>query len=157
MRTLRLALVGSALVGAGLVLASCGEQAPPAPEAPRFVQEQQKKVEQFKSARGIGAEEKKLSVNDRLLSELQRVRAAVAQYGETFKGTPWLPGQVDTSQWDSFAFDKPPANPLSPSKVATRVIEVTRKGQTGAAADPNEAGWVWNSVDGRVFAAGSDE
>lgn len=152
MRTLPLALIGPALV-----LASCGEQAPPTPEAPRFVQEQQKKVEQFKTARGIGAEDKKLSVNDRLLAELQRVRSAVAQYGETFKGTPWLPGQVDSTQWDSFAFERPPANPLSPAKVATRVIEVSRKGQTGAAADPNEAGWVWNSVDGKVFAAGSDE
>lgn len=152
MRTLSITLTGSALL-----LASCGEQAPPAPAAPRFVQEQHKKVEEFKAARGIGAEQKKLSVNDRLLSELQRVRAAVAQYAETFKGAPWLPGQVDASQWGSFAFDKPPANPLSPSKVATRVIEVTRKGQTGAAADPNEAGWVWNSVDGKVFAAGSDE
>ncbi|HEX8876557.1 MAG TPA: hypothetical protein VF777_07400 [Phycisphaerales bacterium] len=147
----------TALTLPALLLTSCGEQAPPAPEAPRFVQEQQKKVEQFKAARGIGAEEKKLSVNDRLLSELQRVRAAVAQYGETFKGAPWLPGHVNTSQWDSFAFDKPPANPLSPSKVATRVVEITRKGQTGAAADPNEAGWVWNSADGKVFAAGSDE
>jgi hypothetical protein len=152
MRTLSFALTGSVLL-----LASCGEEAPPPPAAPRFVQEQSKKVEEFKAARGIGAEQKKLSVNDRLLSELKRVRAAVAQYGETFKGAPWLPGQVDTSQWNSFAFDKPPANPLSPSKVATRVVEVTRKGQTGAAADPNEAGWVWNSVDGRVFAAGSDE
>lgn len=152
MRTL---VIGVA--GCGLVLASCGEPAAPLPEAPRFVQEQQKKVEQFKAARGIGAEEKKLSVNDRLLSELKRVRAAVAQYGETFKGAPWLPGAVDGSQWESFAFDKAPVNPLSPARVATRVIEVTRKGQTGAAADPNEAGWVWNSVDGKVFAAGSDE
>ncbi|MBY0112570.1 MAG: hypothetical protein K2Y21_07095 [Phycisphaerales bacterium] len=140
-----------------LLLASCGESAAPAPAAPRFVQEQHKKVEEFKAQRGIGAEPAKLSVNDRLLTELRRVRAALAQYGETFKGAPWLPGQVESDQWSSLAFDKPPANPLSPSKVSTKVIEITRKGQTGAAADPNEAGWVWNSVDGKVFAAGSDE
>lgn len=144
-------------VGVACMLASCGKETAQAPEPPKFVQEQQKKVAEFKSKRGLDEKSESTSVNDRLAAELRRVRAAVTQYSESSKSLPWKPGQALTDQWNPFAFAQLPANPLSPDRNRTRIIEITRKGATGSEADPNEAGWVWNSADGKMFAAGSDE
>ncbi|MBN8598733.1 MAG: hypothetical protein J0L78_13765 [Planctomycetes bacterium] len=144
-------------VGFACILASCGKETAQAPEPPKFVQEQQKKVAEFKSKRGLDEKPESTSVNDRLAAELRRVRAAVTQYSESSRSLPWKPGQALTDQWNPFGFSKLPANPLSPDRNQTKIIEVTRKGATGSEADPNEAGWVWNSADGKLFAAGSDE
>ena len=143
--------------GVACVVFSCGKEAAQAPEAPKFVQEQQKKVAEFKSKRGLEATTDSTSVNDRLAAELRRVRAAVTQYSQSSSSLPWKPGQVPTDQWNPFGFSKLPVNPLSPDRNRTKIVEITRKGATGAEADPNEAGWVWNSADGKLFAAGSDE
>jgi len=139
------------------VLFSCGRDTAQAPDPPKFVQEQQKKVAEFKTKRGLDEKAEPASVNERLTAELRRVRAAVTQYSESSKSLPWRAGQVPTDQWNPFAFSKLPANPLSPDRNRTKIVEVTRKGATGSEADPNEAGWVWNSADGKLFAAGSDE
>ncbi len=155
---MRYAKVVVAGVGMMSGLASCGEEAPPVAEAPKFVRAQQQKVAEFKAKRGLVEKpEAALSVNDRLAAELRRIRAAVSQYSESSKSLPWRPGQATTDQWNPLGFATAPLNPLSPEKARGRLIEITRKGATGAEADPNEAGWVWNSADGRMFAAGSDE
>lgn len=146
------------LVIATCTLFSCGKQEARALEAPLFVREQEKKVAEFKAKRGI--EERpatEASVNDRLAAELRRVRAAVSQYSQDSKSLPWRPGQALNDQWSPFGFSHLPANPLSPDRSRTKIVEVTRKGATGSDADPNEAGWVWNSADEKLFAAGSDE
>ncbi|MBL8887015.1 MAG: hypothetical protein JNK16_10160 [Phycisphaerales bacterium] len=139
------------------VLVACGKETAQAPEPPRYVQEQQKKVAEFKSKRGLEEQTEGSSVNDRLAAELRRVRAAVTQYADSSKSLPWKPGQALSDQWNPFGFSKLPTNPLSPDRNRTKIVEVTRKGATGSEADPNEAGWVWNSADGKLFAAGSDE
>ncbi|MBX3387870.1 MAG: hypothetical protein KF691_00295 [Phycisphaeraceae bacterium] len=141
---------------AGLVF-SCGKETAQAPDVPKFVQEQQNKVAAFKAQRGLDEQPKEMSINDRLATELRRVRAAVTQYSESSRSLPWRPGQAVSDQWSPFGFANLPVNPFSPERARTKIIEVTRKGVTGAAADPNEAGWVWNSADGKLFAAGSDE
>jgi len=143
--------------GVACVVFSCGKETAQAPEPPKFVQEQQKKVAEFKSKRGLEETTDSTSVNDRLAAELRRVRAAVAHYSESSKSLPWKPGQAPTDQWNPFGFSKLPVNPLSPDRNRTKIVEITRKGATGSEADPNEAGWVWNSADGKLFAAGSDE
>lgn len=143
--------------GVAFLAASCGKETAQAPAPPKFVQEQQKKMAEFKSKRGLEEQPKELSINDRLASELRRVRAAVAQYSESSKSLPWRPGQASSDQWSPFGFSNLPVNPLSPDRSRTKIVEITRKGATGSAADPNEAGWVWNSADGKLFAAGSDE
>lgn len=137
-------------------IASCGKETAQAPQAPRFVQEREKKVAEFKAQRGLEKKEGE-SLNDRLAAELRRVRSAIVQYSQSSKSLPWQPGQVQTDQWSPLGFGNLPVNPLSPEKARTRVVEISRKGATGAQADPNEAGWVWNSADGKLFAAGSDE
>ncbi|MBX3381789.1 MAG: hypothetical protein KF805_16975 [Phycisphaeraceae bacterium] len=144
-------------IGAGCIFQGCGKDSAQAPEPPKFVKEQQKKVADFKSKRGLDAEPKALSVNDRLAAELRRVRTAIAQYSESSRSLPWRPGQALSDQWNPFGFSQLPANPLSPDRNRTKIVEITRKGATGSLADPNEAGWVWNSADGKIFAAGSDE
>jgi hypothetical protein len=143
--------------GVSFVLPSCGKESAQAPEPPKFVQEQQKKLAEFKTKRGIEEVTEAASVNDRLAAELRRVRAAVTQYSQSSSSLPWKPGQVPTDQWNPFGFSKLPVNPLSPDRNRTKIVEITRKGATGSEADPNEAGWVWNSADGKLFAAGSDE
>ncbi|MBS0190708.1 MAG: hypothetical protein U0573_02300 [Phycisphaerales bacterium] len=139
-------------------LFSCGKQEAQAPQPPKYVQEQQSRVAAFKAGRGL--EEKpiaKLSINDQLASELRRVRAAVSQYAQGTQSFPWRPGQAAGDQWNPLNLAALPANPLSPERAKYRLIEIDRKGVTGSVADPNEAGWVWNSADGKLFAAGSDE
>lgn len=144
-------------VGLTFLVSSCGRESAQAPVPPKFVQEQQKKVAEFKAMRGVNEVPQAMSVNDRLAAELRRVRAAVNQYAMDSKSLPWRPGQAPADQWTPFGFSKLPANPLSPDRSGTKIVEITRKGATGSTADPNEAGWVWNSADGKIFAAGSDE
>lgn len=143
--------------GVACIVSACGKEAAQAPEAPKFVQEQQKKVAAFKAQRGLEEQPRELSINDRLAAELRRVRAAVSLYSESSRSLPWQPGQAAHDQWSPFDFSNLPVNPLSPERARTRIVEVSRRGATGSAADPNEAGWVWNSADGKLFAAGSDE
>ncbi|MGH7244907.1 MAG: hypothetical protein ACREJD_15950 [Phycisphaerales bacterium] len=154
---MRLLLNSLCGVSAVCVLFSCGKDTAQAPEPPKFVQEQQRRVAEFKTKRGLDETVEPTSVNDRLAVELRRVRAAVTQYSESSKSLPWRPGQALSDQWNPFAFSKLPVNPLSPDRAQTKIVEISRKGATGSEADPNEAGWVWNSADGKLFAAGSDE
>lgn len=150
--------LGLILIGASVCLCSCSKQEAEAPEPPKFVKVQQQKVAEFKAKRGLDApQEAQLSVNDQLATELRRIRAAVQQYSDGTKSMPWRPGQALGDQWNPLSLSKTPFNPLSPEAARSRLIEIDRKGATGAIADPNEAGWVWNSADGKIFAAGSDE
>lgn len=144
--------------GIASLIPGCGKEAEPAPPPPKFVQAQQSKVAEFKAKRGlVEAPAAQLSINDQLASELRRVRSAVSQYSEGTRSFPWRPGQASNDQWNPLNLAKLPLNPLSPEKARARLIEIDRAGATGAIADPNEAGWVWNSADGKLFAAGSDE
>lgn len=59
--------------------------------------------------------------------------------------------------WDWSGLAGPPANPLSPPDVATRIIEVTTTGARWDAVDPSRAGWIWNSADGILWASGFDD
>ncbi|MHC4427194.1 MAG: hypothetical protein ACYS0D_01130 [Planctomycetota bacterium] len=62
-------------------------------------------------------------------------------------------------QWTQYEvkLPPPPGNPQSPRAVSRRVAEVTESGVGGAAIDPSDAGWVWNSADGTLHLAGYDE
>lgn len=141
------------------LLASCGEPVAQAPQPPKHELARAEKIAEFKSQRGLEprATTQGTSVNDRLAAELARVRAALSQYQSEFKNVPWAPGQADSDQWAPLGIAAFPVNPLSPAHVAARITEINRPGATGAVANPNEIGWVWNSADARLFAAGSDE
>jgi hypothetical protein len=92
---------------------------------------------------------------DRAAALLERTRAAVADYLRT-AGAP--PEVAERTLWEVLIekelIQAPPHNPDAPSAVASRVVVVTTPGQGGDAADPTEAGWVWNSADEELYLAG---
>jgi hypothetical protein len=49
------------------------------------------------------------------------------------------------------------ANPLSPEAVAKQIVVIEQPGADGTTVDPSRAGWVWNSADEILHAAGYDE
>ena len=92
-----------------------------------------------------------------LMSELRTLRGQIALY--TLYETPlWIPGEVAWQQWEpllnaGYIFDTPD-NPLSPREVAELIVEVSVRGAAGESVNPSVAGWVWNSTDRMLFAAG---
>ncbi len=96
----------------------------------------------------------------RLMSELRTLRGQIALY--TVYETPlWIPGEVATQQWApllnaGYIFDTPD-NPIAPREVAELIVEVAVRGADGESVSPSVAGWVWNSTDRMLFAAGYRE
>ncbi len=92
-----------------------------------------------------------------LMSTLRTLRGQIALY--TVYETPlWIPGEVASQQWaplldSGYIFDTPD-NPLSPREVAGLIVEVAVRGADGEAVSPAIAGWVWNTTDRMLFAAG---
>ena len=95
-----------------------------------------------------------------LMSTLRTLRGQIALY--TLYETPlWILGEVASQQWaplvdSGYIFDTPD-NPLSPREVAGLIVEVAVQGADGASVSPLVAGWVWNSTDRMLFAAGYRE
>ena len=95
-----------------------------------------------------------------LLSTLRTLRGQIALY--TLYETPlWIPGEVASQQWaplfDAGYIFETPDNPLSPREVADVIVEVAVRGADGESVSPSVAGWVWNSKDRMLFAAGYRE
>jgi len=95
-----------------------------------------------------------------LMSSLRTLRGQIALY--TLYETPlWIPGEVAAQQWAplldaGYIFDTPD-NPISPREIAEHIVEVTDRGADGQSVNPAVAGWVWNSTDRMLFAAGYRE
>ncbi len=95
-----------------------------------------------------------------LMAELRTLRGQIALY--TLYETPlWIPGEVASQQWApllnaGYIFDTPD-NPISPREVAELIVEVTDRGADGESVNPSVAGWVWNTTDRMLFAAGYRE
>ncbi len=74
---------------------------------------------------------------------------------------PWAPGEVAQKQWaplvDENYLQGAPRNPLSPPGAATRIIELTERGDRGRNIDPSTAGWVWNSTDHNFYSIGKED
>jgi hypothetical protein len=95
-----------------------------------------------------------------LMSTLRTLRGQIALY--TLYETPlWIPGEVATQQWgplfDSGYIFETPDNPLSPRAISDVIVEVNVRGADGESVSPSAAGWVWNSKDRMLFAAGYRE
>jgi hypothetical protein len=94
------------------------------------------------------------------VSTLRTLRGQIALY--TLYETPlWTPGEVASQQWEPL-FDagyifETPDNPLSPREIADVIVEVAVRGADGESVSPLAAGWVWNSKDRMLFAAGYRE
>jgi hypothetical protein len=46
---------------------------------------------------------------------------------------------------------------MSPRDRCTTIVEIGTEGARGKAVDPASAGWVWNSADRKLYAAGYDD
>ena len=95
-----------------------------------------------------------------LTSTLQTLRGQVVLYS-LYETPLWGPGEVATEQWAplinaGYIFDAPD-NPLAPREVSGLIVEVAASGADGESVNPRIAGWVWNSVDRKLFAAGYRE
>ncbi len=95
-----------------------------------------------------------------LMSTLRTLRGQIALY--TVYETPlWIPGEVASQQWApllkaGYIFDSPD-NTISPREVAELIVEVAVRGADVESVSPSVAGWVWNSTDRMLFAAGYRE
>jgi hypothetical protein len=92
---------------------------------------------------------------------LELLRAQISLYQLYEHDDLWRPGEVADEQWEPLIragyVSAPPQNPMSPPDLSTTIVEVPTPGTTGSAVDPQSAGWVWNSADDRLFAAGYDQ
>ncbi len=92
-----------------------------------------------------------------LASTLRSLRGQVVLY--TLYETPlWSPGEVTSQQWTpllnaGYIFETPD-NPMSPREVSQRIVEIAVRGADGESVSPEIAGWVWNSTDRVLYAAG---
>jgi len=87
---------------------------------------------------------------------LGEVREALAGYENFFRrDIPDFAGSVWSELVEHEFLTAPPRNPSSPPAVATRVVEVSDRGLTGAGVQPTAAGWVWNAADRTMYLAGS--
>ncbi len=92
-----------------------------------------------------------------LSSTLRTLRGQVVLY--TLYETPlWGPGEVASQQWtpllDAGYIFETPDNPMSPREVSQRIVEIAVHGADGESVRPEIAGWVWNSTDRVLYAAG---
>jgi hypothetical protein len=92
---------------------------------------------------------------------LELLRAQISLYQLYETDDLWRPGEVADEQWDPLIragyLSLAPQNPMSPPHLSTTIVEVADKGVSGGAVDPQSAGWVWNSADDRLYAAGYDQ
>ncbi len=80
------------------------------------------------------------------------LRGSVADYTHWHGAPPDVAGS-----WEWAPLRGPPLNPRSPAAVASRVAEVTESGAGWDAVPPARAGWIWNSTDHKLYAAGFDD
>jgi hypothetical protein len=92
-----------------------------------------------------------------LLSQLHRLRAQLELYKAKENRYP----DFAASQWNDMVsgnyITSPPRNPLAMSSVADTIELVTTMGSTGELVSHSKAGWVWNTVDEKLYAAGVNE
>jgi hypothetical protein len=92
---------------------------------------------------------------------LKLLRAQITLYQLYEAGILWGPGKVAEQQWaplvDAGYLTVTPQNPLSPAGKRSTIVEIRTAGAGGSTVDPDSAGWVWNSADRRLYAAGYDE
>jgi hypothetical protein len=92
---------------------------------------------------------------------LELLRAQISLYQLYESDDLWRPGEVADEQWDPLIragyIGMAPQNPMSPPHLSSTIVEVTEAGTPGSAVDPHTAGWVWNSADDRLYAAGYDQ
>jgi hypothetical protein len=92
---------------------------------------------------------------------LELLRAQISLYQLYESDDLWRPGEVADEQWDPLIragyVSVAPQNPMSPPQLSTTIVEVADTGVSGSAIDPASAGWVWNSADDRLYAAGYDQ
>lgn len=90
---------------------------------------------------------------------LESVRGQIALY-QLYEDSLWPDGSVAEQQWapliNAGYLGDTPVNPLSPRDARTRIIEIRTPGARGSAIDAKRAGWVWNSADQELYAAGYD-
>jgi hypothetical protein len=115
--------------------------------------------------RACGREEKRRTIREKvgpyLDPRLELIRAQISLYQLYESDDLWKPGEVTSEQWTPLIrggyVTRTPQNPMSPDDRCSRIVEVTESGALGSAVDPATAGWMWNSTDRRIFAAGYDE
>ncbi len=95
-------------------------------------------------------------------SIVQTVRSQIELYRVQHDDElPWAPGEVAQKQWAPLVEENylqgAPRNPLSPPDAATRIIELTERGDRGRTIDPSTAGWVWNSTDHNFYSIGKED
>ena len=90
---------------------------------------------------------------------LATLRGQVVLY-QLYEADLWRDGSVAKLQWRPLIragyIGDPPVNPLSPGEVCTKIVEIRTSGARGSAVDTDTAGWVWNSADRELYAAGYD-
>ncbi|MHC4126671.1 MAG: hypothetical protein ACYTE6_16170 [Planctomycetota bacterium] len=93
-------------------------------------------------------------------TRLELMRAQMALYQLYESDHLWKPGEVASEQWAPLIkagyVSAAPQNPMSPQDRCTTIVEITESGAQGKAVDPASAGWVWNSADRKLYAAGYD-
>jgi hypothetical protein len=114
--------------------------------------------------RACGREDERRTIREKvgpyLNPRLELMRAQIALYQLYEADDLWRPGEVDREQWTPLVragyVNAAPQNPMSPPETATTIVEIKTAGAGGKAVDPVSAGWVWNSADRKLFAAGYD-
>ncbi|MHC4218880.1 MAG: hypothetical protein ACYSU7_10550 [Planctomycetota bacterium] len=115
--------------------------------------------------RACGREAKRRTIREQvgpyLDPRLELIRAQITLYQLYESDDLWRPGEVASEQWTPLIrggyVTRTPQNPMSPDDLSSRIVEVTEGGALGSAIDPATAGWVWNSTDHKLFAAGYDQ
>ena len=91
---------------------------------------------------------------------LELMRAQISLYQLYESDHLWKPGEVTREQWTPLInagyVSAAAQNPMSPQDRCTTIVEIADKGVGGKAVDPASAGWVWNSADRKLYAAGYD-
>ncbi|MHC4381804.1 MAG: hypothetical protein ACYTGY_09945 [Planctomycetota bacterium] len=91
---------------------------------------------------------------------LELMRAQISLYQLYESDHLWKPGEVAREQWSPLInagyVSAAPQNPMTPQDRCTSIVEITEAGASGKAVDPASAGWVWNSADRKLYAAGYD-
>jgi hypothetical protein len=101
------------------------------------------------------------TVGPYLDQRLELMRAQISLYQLYESDHLWKPGEVAREQWSPLIragyVSSAPQNPLTPQGRSEDIVEITAPGAKGKAVDPASAGWVWNSADRKLYAAGYDE
>ena len=100
------------------------------------------------------------TVGPYLDQRLELMRAQISLYQLYESDHLWKPGEVAREQWTPLInagyVSSAPQNPMTPQDRSTSIVEITDSGAGGKAVDPASAGWVWNSADRKLYAAGYD-